>query len=138
MSYMWPARMAANEASAVASLRVIHGAEQLYSLNYDLGFSETLAQLGPPAGGVPSANAADLIPSDLVSGQKSGYLFVYSPLGTIPAGGTGVKKIRVVVYSVTAEPIRVGGSGRHYYYVDETGIVRIAAGSKATANSPPI
>ena len=145
LSYMWRARMRANEASAVASLRVIHGAEQLYSLNYNLGVSETLAQLGPPAGGVHSANAADLIPSALASGQKSGYLFVYRPVGTIPAGvakgwakGKGFKKIRIVVYSVTAEPIQVGGTGIHYYYVDESGILRIAAGKKANANSAPI
>ena len=144
LSYMWRARMRANEASAVASLRVIHGAEQVYSLNYNLGFSETLDQLGSPAGGVPpSSDAADLIPSDLVSGRKSGYLFVYQAVGTIPAGlskgkGKGLKKIRIVVYSVTAEPIQVGGSGIHYYYVDERGVLRIAAEKKATADSPPI
>ena len=42
------ARIAANEASAVASCKTLNGAEITYNSYYQQGFSSTLAQLGPP------------------------------------------------------------------------------------------
>src|SRR5271169_1617270 len=76
-------RLAANETSAVASLRVLNTAEVTFSLTYNSGFSDGLNRLGPPApGSVASAAAADLLDPTL-SGQalmgsdtsfiKSGY-----------------------------------------------------------------
>ena len=46
------ARIAANEASAVSSIRTIVGAEATYQLAYPtVGFADTLAQLGPGGAG---------------------------------------------------------------------------------------
>src|SRR4026209_870084 len=46
------ARIAANEASAVSSIQTIVGAEATYQLAYPtVGFSDTLAQLGPGGAG---------------------------------------------------------------------------------------
>lgn len=143
----------ANEASAVASLRLIHTAEQRYFDTYGGRFSDTLRELGPPVGAKPSADAADLIPPDLASGQKSAYRFVYKPAASIPIGlskgkgkaggkgeekGKGGRKKKAFLYSLTAEPMRVGVTGLNYYYVDETGVIRFAAGVQATGTSPPI
>ena len=55
-------RIAANQASAIESLRVLGTAEVTYSAIYGNGYSATLSMLGPPpAGTVTSAAAAGLI-----------------------------------------------------------------------------
>ncbi len=41
ISHLWRARLRANEASAVVSLRLIHTAEQTYSNTYEVGYSDT-------------------------------------------------------------------------------------------------
>src|SRR5207302_10179523 len=56
------AKMAANEASAVGSLRTLNVAAVSYSSRYG-HLPATLATLGPPALGAPSENAGDLIDS---------------------------------------------------------------------------
>src|SRR5271167_163626 len=76
-------RIAANQASAVGSLRTLNTAEITYSSTYNVGFSSTLQCLAPPAAAAnPTATAAGLIDS-VLSGQggtanlsaKSGYSF---------------------------------------------------------------
>src|SRR5260370_15123699 len=67
-------RMAANEASAVGSIRSINTAAVTYSFTYPAaGYPSTLAQLAPATGA--SSSSADLIDSVLASGTKSGYQF---------------------------------------------------------------
>src|SRR5512147_1701733 len=68
-------RIAANQASAIGSIRILNTAEITYSSSYGQGFTTTLAQLGPPASGPVSAAAAGLIDSVLAGGTKSGYNF---------------------------------------------------------------
>src|ERR1043165_9589779 len=64
-------RIAANEASAVGSLRTLNTAEVTYNSTYpNVGFACTLAAMG--AGG--SATGAGLIDAVLASGTKSGYV----------------------------------------------------------------
>jgi type IV pilus assembly protein PilA len=75
------ARMAANEASAVSSVRSIFSTETVYSLTYpSIGFADDIAKLGPPAPGAAATSShAGLL--DFVLGcptqpcQKSGYRF---------------------------------------------------------------
>jgi type IV pilus assembly protein PilA len=90
-------RMAANEASATASLRTLNTAEITYASTYNSGFSSTLNQLSTPtpAGTQPSFSAADLtdpILSGVQSGAtnsftKNGFLFAYVGGGTYPTIG---------------------------------------------------
>ena len=55
-------RIAANQASAIESLRVLGTSEVTYSAIYGNGYSSTLAALGPPPdGAIASASAAGLI-----------------------------------------------------------------------------
>jgi len=49
---MLKSRMAANEASAISSVRAINNAQVTYSLTYpDVGFADDLSKLGAPTGG---------------------------------------------------------------------------------------
>ena len=84
------ARIAANESSAVSSLRTINTAEVSYTTAYPtVGYSADLVSLGP--GGVnavcaaPTSQVACLLDGVLASGTKSGYLFTVTP--TAGAGG---------------------------------------------------
>src|SRR2546428_10612339 len=73
-------KMAANEASAVASLRSVFTPQATYSTMYGGGNAANLAQLGTPVGG-PALNdctQAGLIDAILTGGTKSGYQF---PIG---------------------------------------------------------
>src|SRR5690349_22615105 len=67
------ARIAANEASAVGSIRTINTAEMTYASRYpDVGYACDLARLGSGSGS-SSSNSAGLIDGMLASGRKSGY-----------------------------------------------------------------
>src|SRR5690242_20810050 len=68
-------RIAANEASAVGSIRTLNTAEVTYASTYpSLGFTCTLTALGPASGGGSvTSTAAGLVDSVLSAGTKSGY-----------------------------------------------------------------
>jgi type IV pilus assembly protein PilA len=124
-------RMAANQASAVGTLRAINAAEITYASIYNAGYSSTLAQLGPPpGGGAATSAAAGLVDSLVASGSKSGYTFVYTPV----QGTSGT----VVSYSVTASPISPGQTGQTYYYTDPSTVIRQNNSTVATASDSPI
>src|SRR2546423_13996253 len=77
------ARMAANEASAVASIRTINTGQVTYNSTYPtVGFAASLTTLGGVAPCTPSSTTACLIDSVLAAGTKSGYTFL-----TVGAGG---------------------------------------------------
>jgi prepilin-type N-terminal cleavage/methylation domain-containing protein len=118
-------RIAANQASAIESLRVLGTSEVTYAAIYGNGYSATLAAMGsPPAGAVASAAAAGLIDDLLVAGTKSGYTFTYSPT-LLDATG------RYNGYAILANPSHVGISGIDFYYEDETHIIRMNATAQA-------
>ncbi|MEO6802304.1 MAG: type II secretion system protein, partial [Granulicella sp.] len=66
-----------HEVSAIQSVRTIGQAELQYNSQYPAnGFACSLTNLGgQPGAGAPSAQAAQLIPADLTTGQKAGYTF---------------------------------------------------------------
>jgi type IV pilus assembly protein PilA len=81
------ARVAANEASAVASLRTITIAQVSYNDNYPtVGFAPTLTALGGANCSAPDENGACLIDTLLASGTKNGYTFNTTAIGSNPAG----------------------------------------------------
>ncbi len=72
------ARIAANESSAVASVRTTNTAMISYNSSYPtVGFAANLGTLGGSCTGtvVPTSASACLIDSQLASGTKSGYTF---------------------------------------------------------------
>src|SRR5947209_16677484 len=88
------ARIAANEASAVSSLRTINTAEVTYSTTYPtVGYAATLAILGPAnatcSAGPAETNACllDLSLASPATTAKSGYLLDAASLATPTALG---------------------------------------------------
>jgi prepilin-type N-terminal cleavage/methylation domain-containing protein len=118
-------RIAANQASAVESLRVLGTAEVTYAAVYGNGYSPTLPALGPvPVGAVATASAAGLIDDLLANGAKSGYTFSYTP-DLLDSTG------RYNGFVILAGPTDVGVTGVDYYYTDETHLVRMNATAQA-------
>ena len=145
-------RQAANQASAVGSLRTINTAEVTYSSTYTLGFSATLANLGPPAAPPDSSAGANLIDSILAGGAKSNYVFSYmvnnaapaTALTCTPGAGNGALGTAATPpatnasYSSGADPsLCVAGNG-NYYYSDQSGVIRQNSTAIATSADSPL
>jgi prepilin-type N-terminal cleavage/methylation domain-containing protein len=121
-------RMAANEASAVGSLRTVIAACANYSSTWGTGFPVSLSYLGP---GKPAiATAADLVDSSVSDGAKSGYQFTY--VSGAPTNG------KISTYTITASPVVPGKSGGRYFFTDQSGVIRYDTAGAATVTSPPI
>jgi len=107
-------RLRANEASAVASLRVINTAAVTFSITYpDLGFPAQLTTLGGANPCSVSSTQACLIDDILAQGTKSGYSFGWTGDGLVPS----------VTFAVMATPQVVGGSGQRMFCTDQTGVI---------------
>src|SRR5579871_2678084 len=68
-------RMAANEASAVGSIRTMNTAAITYNSTYGNGFPPALSAIGTTGTGAVSCTNAQLLDSVLTAGTKSGYTF---------------------------------------------------------------
>jgi type IV pilus assembly protein PilA len=119
------ARMAANESSAVASIRTINTAEVTYNSTYPtVGFG-TLANIGSAAGiCTPSSTTACLIDSVLTLGTKSGYTFAATSAGGPPA----------VTYYATGVPITVNQTGIRSFCSYEDAVLRVQPTGAAIAS----
>jgi type IV pilus assembly protein PilA len=123
-------RMAANEASAVGSLRTINTAEVTYSTTYPaIGFA-TLAALGGVAPcTTATSTSACLIDSTLSNtAVKSGYNFAVANLTGAPV---------IVTYNATAVPTVVGQSGQRGFFTDQSGVIRYDPTGAAPTNASP-
>ena len=123
-------KMAANEASAVATLRTYNTAIVSYSTTYGTDPATNMSQLGPAT--TPSSTAADLVDNLLGSATpaKSGYTFTYG-------AATAVNGV-VSQYTITAQP-QSASTGQRYFFTDQSGVIRQTTnGTAATATSTPI
>jgi len=117
-------RMAANEASAVGSLRTINTAEVTYSTTYpSIGFAALTSLGGTAPCTSASSTSACLLDDVLGSGIKSGYTFVTAAGATTPA----------VTYVSNASPSVPGQSGTRYFYSDQSGVIRYNGTTPATS-----
>jgi competence protein ComGC len=112
-------RMAANEASAVATVRTLNSASASYAEKNNQ-YAESLQEL----------ESAGLIDSSIASGNKNGYHFSYE---SGDSDGDGVRD----KYWVVASPVSRDSSGVTEFCSDETAIVRRDATS-CTMESTPI
>ncbi|HXY23896.1 MAG TPA: DUF4349 domain-containing protein [Candidatus Acidoferrum sp.] len=103
-------RMAANEASAVGSLRALNTAAVVYSSTYG-HFPRSLKNLGGSTSQRPTEDEAGLVDGALAAGRKSGYLFSYR---AFPPDGRGG-------YSINAYPIAPSSTGFRRFSTDQTG-----------------
>ncbi len=122
------ARMSANEASAVGSVRSINTAEISYNAAYpDQGFSDTLAKLGSPAAAcTPTTATGCFIDSVLTTGTKSGYTFAVTASGGTPKTG----------YSVVSNPVTANQTGVRSFCSFEDAVVRYSTAA-LTNPCPP-
>jgi type IV pilus assembly protein PilA len=119
------AKMAANESSAVGSLRTINTAEITYSSAYPTaGYAATLANLGGPSPCTPGPNNACLIDSVLSGGNKSGYNFT-----AVGAGGPPATQ-----YFATAVPVTQNQTGIRSFCSFEDATIRVDPTGAAIAS----
>jgi len=130
-------RMAANEASAVESMRMINTAEAAYTAAFPTqGYSNLLADLGgaSPCTAV-SMTSSCFLDNVLASagssaGGKSGYYFTYAP--TASGGGP------ISQYTILGTPVSPGNTGLRQFFTDETYVIRFSTTGAANVNSPPL
>ena len=130
-------KVAANEASAVGSLRTLNTAAVTYLDTYG-HYPPSLRSFGPSASGKPSEEAAELVDPVLAGGQKSGYLFTYRSYPGFGAAHVGS-------YTIQADPLEPGSSGYRRFSTDQSGALfanGVALGDsmpqeRAQSNLPP-
>jgi len=116
------ARIAANESSAVASIRTINTAEISYNSAYPtVGFSLLPALAGTTCAPPTSASAC-LIDTNLAAGQKAGYNFAVAPTtsGSINSG-----------YQASAAPQVANQTGVRFFCSFEDAVLRSGTASLA-------
>ena len=133
-------KMAANEASAVATLRTLNTAEVVYSSNYSvatvfaanlsaLGDGGTAANCAPGAPPPTSANACliDTAIEKAISTTvtKSGYYLTY------PAPGANG-------YTINNDPGQPGTSGTRHFFTNQTLVITQNSTAAASATDSPI
>ncbi len=119
------ARIAANEASAVASIRTVNTAMISYNSSYPtVGFAANLAALAGTCTGttVPTSSSACLIDSTLAAGTKSGYKFVATSSGGTPTG----------TYYTYANPVTANSTGVRSFCSIQDAVVRVTGTSSTS------
>lgn len=140
------AKMAANEASAVGSMRTIATAEASYLASgwtnaaaAPIGYSLALQDLGGPncsnVGVISTSTAACLIDNTLASAivgapPKSGYNFTY--VVTATSGPTNT------AFTVNGDPATPGQTGQRHFFTDGSGVIRSNPNNAATAADTPL
>ena len=118
-------KMAANESSAVGSVRTINTGEVTYAAGCpNAGYTSTLKELNT---GALCAAGLNIIDNVLSLGAKSGYTFQYA--GAPDATGL------VNTYTVTALPGVVGTTGQRGFFSDQTGVIRYTLNGSAPTNA---
>jgi len=97
-------RIVGNEAAAVANLRTLNNACQMYHINIE-AYPDSLQDMAEP-----QANPPYLDPV-LATGRKQGYEFIYSLLDADR-------------FTVNANPTTSGLLKGRYFFMNETGVIR--------------
>ncbi len=101
-----------NEVTTISNLRALHTAFIIYYNDNGKQYPQSFSDMSP------------YISPALVSGSRSGYLFVY-------------QRIDEDTFTMNANPKRLGRTGTRYFYLDETGIIRHNSSGEASVNDPP-
>jgi prepilin-type N-terminal cleavage/methylation domain-containing protein len=120
------ARIAANESSAVASVRTLNTAQISYNSSYPtVGFASTMAALSGTSCAPPTSAGACLIDNQLSTGTKSGYSFVLSNVSGTPAS----------TYQFNATPLTQNQTGVRYFCSFADAVVRVPSSSTTCAQT---
>ena len=119
-------RMAANEASAVGSIRTMNTAAISYNSTYGNGFPANITQIGTTGTVAVSCDNAELIDSVLTLKLKSGYKFDILPGATaVAAKPTGCSVAgNTDGYGAIASPASIGTTGQRSFCTDASGVIR--------------
>ena len=136
------ARIAANQASAVGTLRTIMTSNSNYWSSYGIGYAPTLAVLGGATINPPTCNQANMVDPQISTGApitKSGYTFTYTVAnafnGVLPPGCAAAGDLN---FNIVALPVN-NTTGTNGYYIDDTGVIRYTVdGTAPTAASPAL
>lgn len=134
------ARMAANEANAVQSVRTVVTASAIYSTTWGNGYAPTMQTLTGP-GNPATCDRAVLLDQVLANPpfQKTGYTFAYTMGSANPAAASGCSAAGGNSFTVTAIPITVGTSGQRSFFSDQSGVIRAnPTGGAPTVNDAPL
>ena len=119
-------KMAANEASAVGSVRTINTGEVNYAASCPaVGFSASLAELNS---GSACAGGKGIIDPILGAGKKSGYVFTYTPA----KGGDGLYD----TYTQLALPATPGTTGQRAFCGVQDGVIHYNVGGAGCNPAP--
>ena len=123
-------KMAANESSAVGSVRTLNTAEVTYAAGCpNIGYSATLAEMNT---GALCTSGTSII--DNVLGKdpavKSGYSTAY-------VAGAAVGGV-VNTYTLSATPLKVGTTGQRGFFSDQTGVIRYNQTGTAVVTDPAL
>jgi type IV pilus assembly protein PilA len=111
---MKEAIMTSHHSAAVQTIRTIHATQAQFYGQFRR-FAKDLGELA----------SARLIDREMASGERSGYRF------SLNGGESG--------YTIHADPLKEGQTGRVHYYSDDTLTVRQSPGPEpASADSPPL
>jgi type IV pilus assembly protein PilA len=120
------ARIAANESSAVASIRTLNTAQISYNSAYPtIGFAAGLTNLAGTTCTPPTSAGACLIDTQLASGTKSGYSFTMVGSGGPPASA----------YQSTGAPLTPNQTGVRYFCSFADAVVRYSAAAITTCDN---
>jgi type IV pilus assembly protein PilA len=123
------ARLAANESSAIASLRTIGSAQATFASSCGAGgFAQSLEDLGEP----PTGTNFSFIPPEVAGGEKSGYALVLvggqgDPIAEPDVTCNGASAGTRSSFLATANPIVDGRSGVRAFGIDRTNTLRWTA-----------
>jgi type IV pilus assembly protein PilA len=121
------ARISANEASAVGSLKTLNTAQISYNSTYPMvGYAATLGALSGMNCAPPTSAGACLIDTQLATGVKSGYLFVLS--------GTG-NNTPISAYQIRADPQTPNQTGVRFFCSFADGVIRVGTASLTTCDT---
>ena len=135
-------RMAANEASAVGSIRTMNTAAISYNSTYGNGFPPSMNAIGNDGTTTISCTNAELVDTVLTGGTKSGYTFILShglaanvlnSTSSSCSGGYGYSD----GYMVTAVPVTVGTTGQRSFCTDASGVIRFNTGGVVNGGPSP-
>jgi prepilin-type N-terminal cleavage/methylation domain-containing protein len=123
------AKISANEASAVSSIRTIQQAELSYTTSYpSSGYAAQLGNLGGANPCTPSPATSCLVDQSLAGGTKSGYNF--SAVGGNPVNGANTS------YVAGAAPITFNQSGVRLFCSTEDNVIRWDANAGKSTTPP--
>jgi len=116
-------KMAANESSAVGSLRTINTGEVTYAASCPAnGYSGSLVELNKGTTCASGAGIIDNVLGGADPSTKSGYTFVYT------AGAAGANGV-VNSYSATGTALTNNVTGNRMFCTDQSGVIRYTPNS---------